>query len=86
MPDMPDPTSATAVPSATSTHPPPPVPPPDVVRVRVDIPGVVYRDLRRIALETESSTNEMTVEAVRMLVRWYAAQGIPAANGTGGGR
>jgi hypothetical protein len=52
----------------------------------MDIPGADYRALRRIALETETSTNEMGVEAVRMLVRWYAAQGIPTPAGTGGGR
>lgn len=82
----PDPNSSNAPTTSTSTHPPPPVPPPDVVRIRVDIPGVDYRALRRIALETESSTNGMAVEGVRMLVRWYAAQGIPASVGTGGER
>ena len=61
-----------------STAPPPPAPPPDVVRVRMDIPGGDYRALRRIALETETSVNGMLVEAVRLLVRWYAAQGIPS--------
>jgi hypothetical protein len=83
---MPNPTVPFSPPASTSAHPPPPVPPPDVVRVRVDLPGVDYRALRRIAVETECSTNEMTVEGVRMLVRWYQAQGIPAAGGPGGAR
>jgi hypothetical protein len=46
----------------------------------MDIPGTDYRDLKRIALETESSVNGMLVEAVHLLVRWYADQGVP---GTG---
>jgi hypothetical protein len=75
---VPDSTKPIPPPRSTSTHPPPPVPPPDVVRVRVDLPGADYRRLRRIALETEHSTNEMAVEAVRLLVRYYAAQGVPA--------
>jgi hypothetical protein len=49
----------------------------------MDVPGVDYRALRRIALETETSVNGMLVEAVRLLVRWYRAQGIPATTDPG---
>jgi hypothetical protein len=74
-------TLSTATPSISS--PPMPSPPPDVVRARMDIPGLDYRALRRISLETNTSVNGMLVEAVRLLVRWYAAQGVP---GTGDGQ
>ncbi len=85
---MPEPTAAPPQPTPTpnTAAPPPPVPPPDVVRIRVDIPGADYRALRRIALETERSTNEMAVEAVRLLVRYYRGQGVPISETTGGGR
>jgi hypothetical protein len=76
---MPDSTIPPLPPRLTPlAPPPPPVPPPDIVRVRMDVPGVDYRALKRLSIETETSVNGMLVEAVRLLVRWYRAQGIPA--------
>jgi len=66
------------LPTTTST-PPQPVPPPHVVRLRVDVSGADYRELRHVSIETDTSINELTCEAVRMLVRWYATQGLAPA-------
>ena len=65
-----------AAPDTTST-PPAPVPPPHLVRLRVDVDGWEYRLLRHLSIETETSINELACEGFRMLLRWYAAQGLP---------
>jgi hypothetical protein len=61
----------------TTTTPPAPVPPPHLVRLRVDVDGGEYRLLRHLSIETSTSVNDMAAEAIRMLLRWYAAQGLP---------
>ena len=74
------PTEDTLTTSTTQpSSPPPPQPPPEMVRLRVDVPGEDYRDIRHIAIETDTSVNELVCEAVKLLRRYYAAQGIPAA-------
>lgn len=70
-------TNQTPPPTDTTATPPAPVPPPHVVRLRVDVDGGEYRQLRHTAIETAVSVNEMVSEAIRMLNRWYAAQGLP---------
>jgi hypothetical protein len=72
------PTENTAATYTAISAPPPPTPPPDVVRLRVDLDGADYRQLKHVAIETSTSINEMACEAVRMLLRWYRAQGLPA--------
>jgi hypothetical protein len=72
--------------TTTNSVPPPPTPPPDIVRLRVDLSGQDYRRLRHVAIETASSVNEMACEAVRLLVRYYAEQGILAGTRMGGAR
>lgn len=59
-----------------SESPPPVVPPPELVRLRVELPGEDYRALKHLALETGLGANELAVEAIRMLRRWYIAQGV----------
>jgi hypothetical protein len=91
MTHLPEPTSTTAPPltprpTPSIEAPPPPTPPPDIVRLRVDLQGRAYRQLRHISIETSSSVNEMVGEAVEMMLRYYRAQGIPASGETGGGR
>jgi hypothetical protein len=56
--------------------PPAPVPPPHLVRVRVDVDGAEYRQLKHLAIETSKSVNDMAAEGIRMLLAWYAAQNI----------
>jgi len=68
-----------ATPETPASTPPPAQPPPEVVRLRVDVPGADYRVVRHIAVETETSVNELVCEGVRLLKRYYAAQGIPAS-------
>ncbi len=58
--------------------PPAPVPPPHLVRVRVDVDGAEYRQLKHLAIETSKSVNDMAAEGIRMLLAWYAAQNIAA--------
>ena len=63
---------------ATETTPPPaPTEPPTEVRLRATIPGGDYRLLQHVAIETGSSVADLMTEAVRMLLRWYRAQGQP---------
>jgi hypothetical protein len=61
----------------TTATPPPPVAPPQLVRLRVDVPGEDYRVIRHIAVDTGTSVNELVCESVRMLRRYYAAHGLP---------
>lgn len=77
------PTDETFSTETTQPAPPQPVPPPELVRLRVDVPGDDYRTIRHIAIDTGTSVNEMLCEAVRLLRRYYAAQGIPGTEQQG---
>jgi hypothetical protein len=68
----------TTIPTARP-HPPTPTEPPPEVRLRATIDGQNYRVLQVLAIETGSSVSDLVGEAVRLLVRWYAAQGLPTA-------
>jgi hypothetical protein len=69
-----------------TSAPPPPTSPSDLVRLRVDVPGDDYRTVRHIAIETDTSVNELVCEAVKLLKRYYAAQGLPGIDKTGSAR
>lgn len=76
-------TDETTQATTTSASLPERVPPPEIVRIRVDLNGDDYRTLRHIAVDTSLSTNEVVCEAVRLLLRHYAAQGAADASSDG---
>ena len=70
---IPTPTTAAPTPSL-----PTPTEPPSEVRIRATIPGNDYRVLQHVAIETGTSVSALMLEAVRLLVRYYRAQGLPS--------
>jgi hypothetical protein len=60
-----------------TTAPPTPIEPPTEVRLRATVSGPDYRVLQHIAIETGTSVSALMLEAVRLLVRYYRAQGMP---------